>query len=179
MISLADTPLTSRLDSQNVWSPKQAGVKWIEFAGAPAPTESAPRRMTQMRAIARQFSGTLNIPDRQLAHLKLIPQPLVRYNAPDHGVIDGAVFSMAVVTDPEILLIVEARKSTNGSTSWRYAAARAHYHELQLRRKDQIVWEMPVAIELENTKAGQLPFASKPYFIFFPPKPLPDPEDLR
>jgi hypothetical protein len=111
--------------------------------------------------------------------LTLIPQPLVRYEAPADGVIDGAVFSLAVVTDPEILLIVEARKGDSGSASWQYAAARAHYQDLELRHNRQVVWRAPSVIELENTRAGQLPFAEQPYFIFFPTKPLPAPEDLR
>lgn len=179
MISIADTPLTSQLDSVTVWTPSQAGVNWNRCEGVSAPAESAARRLIQMRAIARQFSGRLNIPDHQPANLQLIPQPLIRYQAPEQSVIDGAVFSMAVGTDPEILLVFEARSSADGASAWHYAAARSHFHELQLKREDQVVWTAPIVSELENTRAGQLPWASQPYFIFFPPKPLPAPEELR
>ena len=41
-----------------------------------------------------------------------MPQPLLRYAAPDSGVIDGAVFAFAEATDPEALLILEARRGS-------------------------------------------------------------------
>jgi hypothetical protein len=179
MISLAETPLTAELDSTPVWSPKQAGVNWILCDTVAPPTESAARRMTQMRAIARQLSGTLKLAERNTANLTLIPQPLVRYQAPDAGVIDGAIFSMAVVTDPEIFLLVEAQKSDGGPAAWHFAAARSHFHQLELRRGGQIVWQAPDVAELANTRFGQFPWANRPYFIFFPPQPLPAPEELR
>ncbi len=179
MISLADRPLTSKLGSTVVWTPKRAGVAWKPCDDVPPPMESAPRRLTQMRAIARQFTGTLDIPDYQLANLTLIPQPLVRYQATNAGVIDGAVFSFAVVTDPEILLVVEARESNGESGSWHYAAARAHYEELELKRKGSMVWQAARVKEMANTRFAQLPYAAEPYFVFFPPQPLPPPEALR
>jgi hypothetical protein len=179
LISLADGPISAQLDATSVWSPERAGVKWIACDSVAAPTQSAPRRLTQMRAIARQFSGRLEITDRQTANLSLIPQPLVRYQAPEAGVIDGAVFSMAVVTDPEIFLLVEAKKSGGGPAAWYYAAARSHFQKLELRRERQIVWQAPAVAELANTRAGQFPFTNQPYFVFFPPKPLPAPEELR
>ena len=137
------------------------------------------RRGTRMRSIARQFMGTLELPGQQPSKLTLIPQPLVRYQAPEAGVIDGAIFSLAVVTDPEILLVIEARKSKQGATSWHYAAARAHYHHVKLEHQGKMVWEAPMKIDLQNTRAGQLPHSQGSYFIYFPPSPLPDPEDLR
>ena len=179
MISVSDTPLTSALHAKTVWSPKLAGVEWTPVDGVPKPPESAPRRMTQMRGIARQFSGTLKIPDQQPSSLTLIPQPLVRYQAADAGVIDGAIFSFAVVTDPEIFFLIEAQKSAGGSLGWFFAAARSHYHASELRRQNQIVWEAPMVIEIENTNWGQAPWAHQPYFGFNPPQPLPAPEALR
>lgn len=179
MISLAESPLRAELNSSPVWTPNQAGVKWIAFDSVPPPTESAARRMTQMRSIAREFSGTLQIKEGIPANLTLIPQPLVRYQAPEAGVIDGAIFSMAVVTDPEIFLLVEAKESGGGPAAWYYAAARSHFEELQLRRNKQIVWQAANVGELANTRAGQFPWVNRPYFIFFPPQPLPAPEALR
>ena len=180
MISLAESPLSAKLDGVTVWSPKKAGVEWTKFETPRGPTESAPRRLTQMRGIARQFTGTLDIPTQQIASLTLIPQPLVRYSAVEDDVIDGAVFSLAVVTDPEILLMIEARKSSSGDASWHYAAARAHYHAVELKNQEgRSLWKAPMVIELENTRANQRPHSLDPYFIFFPPDPLPSPELLQ
>ncbi len=132
-----------------------------------------------MRSIARQFSGTLSIPESQPNQLDLIPQPLIRYEAPDENVIDGAIFSLAVATDPEIFLVIEARKAADGSLGWYYAASRSHYQALSLRRHGQLVWTAAPIAELASTKAGQLPWANDPYFIYTPSQPLPAPEDLR
>lgn len=179
MISLSESPLSAELDATKVWSPQEAGVTWIPYDSDTTPTESAARRMTQMRAIARQLSGTLKIDGRAPANLELIPQPLVRYQAPDAGIIDGAIFSMAVVTDPEIFVLIEAKKSKGGPASWYYAAARSHFNELELRRGDKIVWQAPDVAELANTRYGQFPWVNRPYFIFFPPQTLPPPEELQ
>jgi hypothetical protein len=67
----------------------------------------------------------------------------------------------------------------NGTTSWQYAAARSHYHEVELRHRDQVVWTAPMVIALETASAAQMPLANDPYFTFFPPQPLPAPEELR
>lgn len=179
LISLADQPLKTSFQSEAVWSPKQPGLKWKPVDEVAAPTESKARRLTKMRSIARQFSGTLSIPDNQPNQLDLIPQPLIRYQSPDQNTVDGAIFSLAVATDPEIILVIEARKAANGSLGWHYAAARSHYQALSLRREGQLVWSAAPVAELANTKAGQRPWANEPYFIFTPSQPLPSPENLR
>ena len=177
MISLSETPLTARLGGTTVWSPKTHGVTWKPLSDLGAP-ESPARRMTQMRSLAREFVGTLRLPDQQPSSLTLIPQPVVRYRAPKAGVVDGAVFSMAVVTDPEIFLMIEAKEGKGDGPQWFYAVARAHYHQLELQRDGKTVWSQRSVVELERTSAGQRPWSLQPYFIFNPPRPLPPPEQL-
>jgi hypothetical protein len=41
-------------------------------------------------------------------------QPLYRYESTDPEVIDGALFGFVHVTDPEIILVIEARKGSAG-----------------------------------------------------------------
>ncbi len=179
MISLADGPLVAELDSEIVWSPNRAGLEWRPCDGSAAPAETDARRLFQMRSIARQFSGTLSVPNRQISQLTLLPQPLVRYQSPAEGVIDGAVFSLAVGTDPELLLVIEAKKVADGSVAFMYAPARSHYHALELKRNGNPVWSAEMAISLEMTRAGQRPWSNDPFFVFTPKNPLPLPEDLR
>lgn len=179
VISLSEDSLTADFDGQTVWSPNKPGLKWIPIEGVPNPTDSATRRLVKMRALARQFAGTLRIPDSQPNQLDLIPQPLVRYQSPSEKIVDGAIFSLAVVTDPEILLLIEARKSPDGSVRWFFAAARSHYQALSLQYQGKLVWQASSEETLANTMAGQLPWANEPYFIFTPSQPLPAPEELR
>ncbi len=179
LISLANGPLKAELESDVVWSPNRAGMQWRPCDGAGTPADADSRRLFQMRSIARQFAGTLSIPNRQPSQLTLLPQPLVRYQAPKEGVIDGAVFSFAVGTDPELLLVIEAQKAADGSVAFMYAPARAHYHALELKREGTTVWNAAMVIALESTQAGQKPWANDPFFVFTPKQPLPAPEDLR
>ncbi len=114
LISLADQPLTAKLDADVVWSPNRAGAEWTPCEGDLLPAQAAARRLFQMRSIARRFTGKLETPDGQTSTLTLIPQPLLRYQSADDGIMDGAVFSLAQGTDPEILLAIEARRTKQG-----------------------------------------------------------------
>ncbi len=178
-ISLSDTPVTGKLDSQVVWSPTKPGLQWNELGDDPSVAETDSRRLFQMRSIARQFSGTLHSPNRQPAKLTLLPQPLVRYQAAKAGVIDGAIFSFAIGTDPELLLVLEARADAAGEPKYYFAAARSHYHELKLERGGVHVWSAPADMALETTQAGQSPYLKQPFFVFTPHRPLPPPQQLE
>ncbi len=179
MLSLADTPLTAKLDGSTVWSPNRVGLQWKPFDDTTTPADSAARRLFQMRTLARKFTGSLKVPNQQPSILVLLPQPLVRYESAKEDVIDGAVFSLAVGTDPEILLVIEARKSSDGTPKFFYSPARSHYHSLELQLDGAKVWDAPMVIALETTRAGQSPYCNEPFFVMTPNKPLPSPEQLR
>ena len=179
LISLSDQPLKATWNGATVWTPREGGVKWQSLSEAPQPAGTAPRRLTQMRAIVRQFSGSIKSPTGELdSQLKLIPQPLLRYQSPPDGIIDGAVFSLAVVTDPEIFLIVEAIDGSAGQSGWRWAAVRAHYWGLSLERGGKPVWQAEQNMPLERTKANQPPEALGSYFLFTPADRLPPADQL-
>ncbi|WP_372896986.1 hypothetical protein [Stieleria sp.] len=177
--SVSDKRISAVLDGIEVWSPKTPGLKRIAITDVPTPSSSPARRLAHMRSIARQFSGTLRIPGKQPAQLVLKPQPVLRYLSPENGIVDGAIFSLAIATDPEIWLIVEAIENPSGEASWSYAAVRSHYHQLELQRNGTTVWSAPMVIALRDTRAAQQPFASEPYFTFHTRSPIPAPEMLR
>ena len=179
MLSLHKGPLTAEYQSRQVWTPREPGLSFTDLPEVTAPASTAARRLTQMRSIARQFEGTLHITEKQPARLSLLPQPLHRYQAPESGVLDGGLFSLAVGTDFEILLAIEAVKGERGELSWLYAPARGHYHELRLEREGQQVWTAPRVIELERTGPAVLPWCNQPYYILTPEQPLPPPAELR
>ena len=109
--------------------------------GAPAPAASAAQRAVQIRALAREFSGRSLSDTGQAWELRLLPRPLYRYESTDPDVIDGAVFALvsSAGTDPEIILLLEARKTPEGPR-WVYGAARFSDMSLWLKHKDQEVW---------------------------------------
>ncbi len=179
MLSLSNQGLQANYKSGTAWKPVGPALNFTELKDVAPPGATPVRRLTQMRQIASDFEGELAISKQPVAKLKLITSPLHRYKVPDDGVIDGALFALAVGTDFEILLAIEARKDANGKLTWYWAPARGHYHQLNLKYKDVLVWSVPKIIDLETTISGQMPFATLPYFILTPDDPMPAPEDLK
>ncbi|MCI0684868.1 MAG: hypothetical protein L0Y71_22450, partial [Gemmataceae bacterium] len=103
--SLAASPLSARYEGKVVWKPRAAGVTFRPVPDAPAPAENERLRLVQMRALARDFDARLIDLKGETNELRLMPQPLFRYGADNSNVLDGAIFSFALGTDPEALLL--------------------------------------------------------------------------
>jgi hypothetical protein len=140
--SLSLATLTVDRDSPNQWIPQAPGVELKPVPGAPEPAASAAQRRVQMRDIAGDFSGRSLSEEGQEWKLRLLPKQLYRYESTDADVIDGALFALvsSAGTDPEILLMLEARKNGNESPRWYFAAARFSDMSLWLKHKDKEVW---------------------------------------
>ena len=79
--------------------------------------------------------------------LRLLPQPLYRYKSTDPDVLDGAVFAFVTSagTDPEALLVLEARKPADKDRPvWHYAVARFTDLNLWVRHKGKEVFTAPL-----------------------------------
>jgi hypothetical protein len=144
LVSLSEVPLNAHRNDRLRWSPEQ-GVKFAPLPDAPAPADTAEKRLLQMRALARKFSGGLSErgeKDDKFTELRLMTNPLHRYEATDGSGREGAVFALVTTNDPEIVLLIELRKGKDGR-EWMWAAARMHYRPLQLKLADKVVWEVP------------------------------------
>jgi hypothetical protein len=140
--SLSDHPITARLDSQLVWSPKEGGVKFQSVDGAEPPAGDSQRRLEQLRALSRQFSAVLWKGGR--SQLRMLTQPIHRYEPASGPVKDGAIFAFTNTefgTDPDALLLLEARHASDGPR-WEFAFARFHYAEMSGNHRDQEVWRV-------------------------------------
>jgi hypothetical protein len=139
--SLSTEVLAVDRDSPNSWVPKAPGIDPKPVPGAPAPASSAAARGVQLRAIAREFAGR-SLSDREVSwELRLLPQPLYRYESPELGVADGALFALvsSAGTDPEIILVLEDRRTPEGPR-WAFGAARFSDMNLWLTHKGREVW---------------------------------------
>lgn len=158
--SLASGPLRSTFAGTLAWTPKSAGVEWRPFADSPQPGTTHTARLLQMRQLARPFRAELFSPKDEKTELRLISRPLFEYSSPKSGVIDGAIFSFAVATDPEVLLLVEAfEENLNGTkrAGFRHAFARFHYWNVAVYEGDKKIWNAPLdethaTNEIGNTK---------------------------
>ena len=144
--SLADNALVAARDGEAIWNSQEPGIQWLASDTArPANTER--ERLAQMRAIARGFRATAvkgppNYEPGSKWELRLMPRPLYRYSSPELDVIDGALFALALGTDPELFVLIEARLEEDQKV-WRYALAPWCESELLVEYKDRIVWERP------------------------------------
>lgn len=125
--SLATEGLTGARDGTVVWATRVGGLKFRKLDTPTAPDSSSVRRKTQMRTLlAQRFTAELTARDTSsISQLRLLPQPLYRYDPLPAGVLDGAIYSFAYGTDPEVLVLLEARQEPDGSNAWYYAFAPA------------------------------------------------------
>lgn len=139
--SLSEAVLVVDRESSNRWQPKAAGVDLKPIPDAPTPGATPAARLVQIRALARDFSGRSLSDQKQSWPLRILPRPLYRYEGTDPAVLDGAVFALisSAGTDPEIILLIEARQAPEGAR-WSYGAARFSDMSLWLDYKGREVW---------------------------------------
>ena len=163
--SVASQPIVAAERRGTGWHSQEAGISLTPIPNAPKPDPSKTRRLTQMRAIARRFSSHVERTNRDW-DLRLLPQPIYRYErlAEDSKVVDGAVFAFvwSVGTDPEVLLVIEARRTDQDQDAqWYFAPARFTNREAWVRHEDREVWRVKAAT------AGIFDgVTSKPYGVF-------------
>lgn len=139
--AFADAPLEMSENQRPFWQAAsvEAG-EWQMVPDSPEVATSASRRLFQLRSIARQFTGHLGGTDGdEERRLRLMASPLYRYSSHDKAEADGALFAFVMGTDPEVMLLVESRKTDSG-LKWFFLAARHSYTTLFLRHNDREVW---------------------------------------
>ena len=154
LTELAPQPTKVNALPEHVWRPEGETPKLIP--GAPAPAEAASpavarsRRLTQMRSLAQEFSGTTVKPDDSgNVRLRLLPTPIYRLDSAElakgrHKIVDGAVFVLTGQdgTDAEMLLSIECRLTDSG-LEWTYVPAAMTYLEMWMEHKGAEVWHIP------------------------------------
>lgn len=168
-VSVSQQAIEAKEPERSQWKTKTPGTRFSDLAAAPLPAESARARLSQMRSLAREFTTELADKrggDEVVRKLRLLDQPVYRYESPSHKVIDGGLFAFVEGTDPEVWLILEAVES-QGSRTWRFALARMNIDAIRVRRGESVVqaWE-----GLREAWSDR----SQPYVMFnFDPDKLP------
>ena len=167
---LSSHPLASvKLNTNRRWQPV-AGLERALVAEAPQPAATATGRLTQMRAVSRKFTAHMQADSPW--ELRLLPQPLYRYAGVEGDVIDGALFAYVWTkgTDPEVLLLLEARKTAD-TLAWHFAPVRFSNRPVWLQHKGREVWRVDSHGE-PNTGSTDLIYTTG--FARDMPKPLPE-----
>ncbi len=129
-----------RADNGVLFNATAPGLKGKPIPNAQAPAETPSGRDRQARRLAERFSADLVDRKHVRFHLRLLTTPLHRYDTNDSLIsCGGALFAFCQQTDPELLLLIEARKSGAGYR-WEYAVAGFSDMDLYLRLDGSEVW---------------------------------------
>lgn len=151
--SLATEPLQAKRDGVLVWSPRSAGLEMKPIEGAPPPSATPYLRLREMRNLSRSFEAAIVSPEFSPKPLRLLPTPIYRYPGAmlPKGIIDGALFSFVQSTDPEVLLLLEAREDAAGARQWHFGLARMSMVRLSVRRDGKEIWRTEWAVQSPTT----------------------------
>jgi hypothetical protein len=140
--SLAAGPLSAERDGHPEWFPESAGVNLKPIPDAAAPADSSAQRLRELRALAREFSAAKTDRKDVTRALRLLTQPIYRYQSTDPNLLDGALFAFVEGTDPEVFLLIEARRDGKGY-AWQFAPARMNSIALRVSHRGREVWSVP------------------------------------
>jgi hypothetical protein len=122
------------------WTAKESGLKFQPIVDAEPPASRPIRRLAQMKELRARFAAheRANIGGR--IELRPLTSPLHRYEDAANGIADGAIFSFANGTNPEVLLALEAHQS-DGKMSWVYGFVQMTGAAVTAQLDGKTVWE--------------------------------------
>jgi hypothetical protein len=145
------------------WRENASATELKDVPGAAAPAADAVQRQRQLKQLAGKFTGhEFWDPDNSRFELRRLERPLHTYSDADAGILDGALYTLANGTNPEIMLFVEARANKDGAKPvWQFAVGRLAHAELHLAYDDKEVFEAARA------DRARLSAPDKPYWVSF------------
>jgi len=138
--SLASTPLTVRSPEGLVGECPMPGLTWNTIPDAGEPGDKPVARNRQVTQLVRRFTAHLVNRNQDRFELRLLPTPLYRFDASDaKECLGGALLVFCQETDPEIFLLLEARRSGE-RFQWKFAAAEFSNLDLFVELDGKEVW---------------------------------------
>ena len=123
------------------WTSTAPGIEAKPIPAAPPPAATPRERLVQLKALSGRFTGHEFEPSKGRMQLRLLPRPLLRYDDPASGLIDGAILSLSFGVNPEVLLLIEARKvAGEPAPTWQYGVGRLGGAEVSVSLDGREVW---------------------------------------
>jgi hypothetical protein len=140
-----DRPLKLRGAPGIFWTPQTSAVEWAPMKTDMPPAAEPTARLRQFKTLAKRFSSyQIFNPGKQREELRLLVQPLHRYSDAERHIRDGVLFALALGTNPEALLFLEARDDKDGKLSWHFGLARrGSSAEIHVLLDETEVWTVP------------------------------------
>ena len=125
------------------WTPKSSHFALKDFPDSPEVGDKPTVRLRQMKEISRRFEAhEFWDPDNSRFEMRLLVQPVHRYQDESAKLTDGAVFVLAHGTNPEVLVQIEAHADQQ-PPRWRYSFARLGSAEMHVSFDGKEVWTAP------------------------------------
>jgi hypothetical protein len=125
------------------YAARKPGVTFSPIPRAEAPADNSRARVAQLKALKERFTGRLNVDGEGKggAETRTMAKPIFAYFDPDSKLPLGAIFGMTSTgTNPDLLLLIEARRDGDGKLRWEYAHARMTSNSVRVRLDDVDVW---------------------------------------
>lgn len=154
------SPELIQLTGQNNprWTPKKSHFVLKDVPDSPEVGNHPAVRLRQMKDISRRFeSHQFWDPNNSRFEMRLLVQPVLRYQDEPAKLIDGAVFVLAHGTNPEVLVQIEAHAGE--PPRWRYSLVRLGSAEMHVSLDGKEVWTEP-------RTPGVLGQPVDPYWLF-------------
>lgn len=136
--SLSEELITVTWPNSRTHAMTKPGLQFRPITDAEAPASNPRLRSNQMRTLKERFTARLGNSDgSSRAVSRTLPKPLLEYTDPATKLPIGAVFGMtASGTNPNVLLVIEARPAPDGQLRWEYAHARMTGSSMELYDKE-------------------------------------------
>ncbi len=167
--SLAVQPLKGTRDGVDVWTTPRGGIELQSAPDKSFVADSPSIRLRQMRSMSRQVQVRSTDRAGVSRELRLLAQPLYRYGSKDTDILDGGLFVFVQGTDPEVFLVIEARRDGE-IWEWQYALARMNSIQFIASFQDREVWRTEM-LPWANVKNGREIYTSFGPFQRKEPKP--------
>ena len=139
----SDRPIKLVGPSGPLWTPQSSDLRFKKLADAPRPADSPTRRLRQMKDFVQKFTAH-EIWDDQRSEMRILPAPVHRYDDEAQGLLDGAVFVIAIGTHPEATLFLEAVHGGEGEAPvWKFAVGRSGAAEMVVNYEDKEAQHLP------------------------------------
>jgi hypothetical protein len=140
-LTLISPPPLSLTNSQGwTWKPRLPAFPDRTVPDA-IPSERSAARKQEMSKVAERFTAKEIYRDEGRRELRLMPRPIWQYQDEKQGVLDGALFALANGTNPEVLLVLEARADKDGKRAWYFGVGRLGAARLEAQLDGKVVWE--------------------------------------
>lgn len=140
--SLSEGLLNVGWPNNRNYATRKPGVTFSPFPGAEPPAANPRARTAQLKALKDRFAARLIVNnDGNGAEARTMSKPLFEYSDPETKLPVGAIFGMSSTgTNPDLLLLIEARGDSDGKLHWEYAYARMTANGVRLRLDDAEIW---------------------------------------